>query len=193
MRLGVVKDFLHPRGPEELGRVRRESTTRNDRQVRYARLMHRILQGTVADDDLREPRRPWNVECLVQHRAAQIGVNEQRTLPLLRERDREVRDGGRLAIRGARARYHNGLRRLLGAGESQIRAHRPIRLGDRGPRIGVGDQARRRGVRQAPAVSFGANHRNEPEQRQLELVAQLVRRLHRVVKAVQSEGQGDPE
>ena len=52
VRLGVLKDLLHSCRPEELGRVRRESTARDHRQVRHGRLMHGILERTLADDNL---------------------------------------------------------------------------------------------------------------------------------------------
>jgi topoisomerase IA-like protein len=84
--------------------------------------VHRLFHLVLTDDHVGETWCPGNAERSIQHGSTQIGVDEQRALSLLRERDREIRNGRRFAVRRARTRQRQRAERTLAGFVSRLQS-----------------------------------------------------------------------
>ena len=94
------------------------------------------------DEDVGEAGLALDAEEAVDARSSHVPTDEQRALPALREGEREVDDGRRLAFLEGRAGDDQDLPRAFHPCELDVRAERPVGFRDGRLRIEVRDQER---------------------------------------------------
>ena len=128
---------------QELGGVGRDGARLDDVQVVEARRGHDVFHLEASHEDVGDgadavaPRRTpdedvgeaglaLDAEEAVDARSSHVPTDEQRALPALREGEREVDDGRRLAFLEGRAGDDQDLPRAFHPGELDVRAERPV-------------------------------------------------------------------
>ena len=93
---GRFLEDLRQAPADQVGRAARAGSGRQDLELgQFLQLDHRVAPGRIGHQHAGQSHRPGNPQPFVDARPPQVGVDEQRSMPLPRVRHRQVRrDGG---------------------------------------------------------------------------------------------------
>ena len=117
---------------KQVGRIWRQRARRNRREIRNRGMLHGDeIEARNAGEIGAEAGVlvAVEIEKAANTGLAKVGVDEQRAIAKLRERDGEIRRGGRFAFAGQSAGDENHLRRMTGLREEQRGAESAERFG----------------------------------------------------------------